>query len=152
MNALLKLLDVLRNLNEGESIEIKKFEMILNEIANLRSPQAVIPLMRLFRDDAQYDELMFSIIHCIEALDDKNYVNQVLLGVPEILRKSPRWASIIFMRIINSEPTRLELIRQVRDCNSDIKNSVRILMEKINARSLQFLPKTTSIIIAASAD
>jgi predicted transcriptional regulator len=104
----------------------------------------------LFRDNAQYDELMFSIIHGLEVFDDQTYVREILRGAASLCSKSPRWASILFMRMLNSEPTRLELVRQLRDAQPEVKSVIKSLMEKINDRSVQFLPKTAVVLAAAS--
>ena len=126
------------------------FEGLLAKVVALRTPKSVVPLLSLFRDEAQRDELMFSIIHALEVFDDEVYVAEILRGVSSLYNNSPRWASIIFMRMLNSESTRLELVRQLRDADPNIKHAVRSLMQKINARSIQFLPKTTAVLVASS--
>jgi hypothetical protein len=126
------------------------FEALLAEVVALRMPEAIGPLLGLFRDNSQYDELMFSIIHGVEVFDDQTYVTEILRGASLLCSKSPRWASIIFMRMLNSEPTRLALVRQLRDAEPAVKATVKSLVEKINAHSVQFLPKTTAVLVAAS--
>jgi hypothetical protein len=126
------------------------FEALLAEVVALRTPESISPLLGLFRDNAQHDELMFSIIHGLEVFDDQAYVAEILSDAAALCSKSPRWASIIFMRMLNSEPTRLELVRQLRHATPEGKAAIKLLMEKINARSVQFLPKTTAVIVAAS--
>lgn len=126
------------------------FETLLAEVLALRAPKAIGSLLGLLRDDAQYDELMFSVIHGIEIFDDQTYVAEILRSASLLCGKSPRWASIIFMRMLNSEPTRLELVRQLRYAEPAVKAVIKSLMEKINARSIQFLPKTTAVLVAAS--
>lgn len=116
----------------------------------LRDPKVIQELTEVFEDDAEYDELMFSMIHLIETFDDKVYVSQLLASSPAFTTRTPRWASIVFMRVLNSEPTKLELVRQLRCASSDSKRAVKDLMEKINARSAQFIPKTVPVIVAAS--
>jgi hypothetical protein len=54
------------------------------------------------------------------------------------------------MRMLNSEATRRELIRQLRSALPATKTAVKSLMEKINARGFQFLVKTTPVIVAAT--
>lgn len=127
------------------------FEALLAEVMALRTPKSIGPLLGLFRDNAQHDELMFSIIHGLEIFDDKAYVDEILRGAASLSSKAPRWASIILMRVLNSESTRLELVRQLRHADPDAKAAIRSLMEKINARSVRFLPKTTAVLVAASS-
>lgn len=129
---------------------IDTFEEILSDIVALRTADSIIPLLGFFRDNARYDELMFSIIHSIEIFDNEIYVNKILRGAISLCKKSPRWASIIFMRIINSESTRNELIRQLRGADPSVKMCIKKLMKEINVRSIQFLPKTAAVLVAAS--
>jgi hypothetical protein len=150
MKTLRELIKELQHLDPDLPGNVADFEALLAEVVALRTPESIAPLLGLFRDDAQHDELMFSIIHAIEVYDDHDYVDQILRGSTAFCSHSPRWASIVFMRMLNCEPTRLELVRQLRDAEPDVKAAVKALMEKINARSVQFLPKTTAVLVAAS--
>jgi hypothetical protein len=150
METLPALIEELQGIDPDKSGNVSAFEGVLAEVIALRTPDSIVPLLGLFRDNAQYDELMFLIIHGIEIFEDKSYVTEILRGASLLCSNSPRWASIIFMRVLNSEPTRLELVRQLRDADPDTKAAIKSLMEKINARSVQFLPKTTAVVVAAS--
>jgi len=142
------LIEELQRVDPDENV--RAFEGVLAEVIALRTPDSIVPLLGLFRDNAQYDEVMFSIIHGIEIFEMKTYVTEILRGATLLCSNSPRWASIIFMRMLNSEPTRLELVRQLREADPDTKAAIKSLMEKINAVSFQFLPKTVAVIVAAS--
>jgi hypothetical protein len=104
----------------------------------------------LLDDEAPYDEVMFSIIHGMEIFDDSTYVGKVLSGANDLCFRAPRWASILFMRLLNAESSRYELVRQVRESDAETKAAIKGLMEKINARGVQFMAKTTPVIVAAS--
>jgi hypothetical protein len=150
MKTLPQLIDELQAVDPDLPGNAPAFEALLAEVVALRTPECISPLLGLFRDNAQYDELMFSIIHGLEVFDDQAYVAEILRSAASLCSKSPRWSSIIFMRMLNSEPTRLELVRQLRDASPEGKKAIKSLMEKINARSVQFLPKTTAVLVAAS--
>jgi hypothetical protein len=109
-------------------------------------------LLALLSDKAEYDEGMFSIIHAAESLDGApygSYVSSLLLVFPAISVSSPRWASIVLMRVMNSDASRHELVRQIRDAPAPIKRSVRGMCERINEVSPEFLSKTVSITLAS---
>ena len=150
MKTLSTLIEELQGIDPDKSENAAAFEGLLADVVALRTPDSIIPLLDLLRDNAKYDELMFSIIHGIEIFDDHAYVGEILRGAPLLCSKSPRWASIIFMRVLNSEPARFELVRRLRDATPEVKAVIKSLMEKINARSVQFLPKTTAVLVAAS--
>lgn len=110
-------------------------------------------LLVLLSDKAEYDEGMFSIIHAVESLDETPYGSYVaaLLAVFRALSaSSPRWASIVLMRVMNSDASRHELVRQLRDAPAPTKESVRIMCERINEVSPEFLSRTVPVTTAAT--
>ncbi|MFO0896644.1 MAG: hypothetical protein U0836_04355 [Pirellulales bacterium] len=44
---------------------VPRAEDLLGQIVVLNDPDCIAPLLQLFEDDPEYDELMFSIIHTI---------------------------------------------------------------------------------------
>ena len=128
---------------------VERFESVLASIAGLNDPDSIVALTEFFDDDAEFDELMFSIIHTIEVHDDEVYCRELLKAAPGLCLRSPRWASIVFMRVLNSDSTRKQLVLQLRNASASTKDALRDLMEKINERSVEFMAKTTPIIIAS---
>jgi len=129
---------------------VNNFESTLGEIAQQGDPKSIRMLLNFFEDESPFDEVMFSIIHTIEIFDDATFVREILEAAPSFCQQSPRWASILLMRILNSESTRPELVRQLRDASSETKGVVRSLLEKINQRGPQFLAKTTAALLATA--
>lgn len=110
-------------------------------------------LLALLSDKAEYDEGMFSIIHAVESLDETpygSYVSALLSVFPTLSASSPRWASIVLMRVMNSDASRHELVRQLRCAPAPTKESVRIMCERINEVSPEFLSRTVPVTIAAA--
>lgn len=150
MKKLSLLINELQNIDLDQSENVPVYEDLLAEVVSLKNPDSIVPLMGLFYDGAIYPEVMYSVVHAIEIFDDSVYVREVLRGAPALCSRCPYWASTIFVRILNSEPTRLELAQQLRNAGNEIKSSVRSLMETLGDSDVQFLPKTLLIIIAAS--
>ena len=126
------------------------FEEVLASVADMNDPDSITALAEFFDDDAEFDELMFSIIHTIEIHDDATYCQELLKAAPVLCSRSPRWASIIFMRVLNSDSTRTQLVLQLRNAPAPTKDVMRNLMERINERGVQFMAKTTPVIVAAN--
>ena len=126
------------------------FEAVLAKFIELRSAAIIQPLIDFFDDDAPFDEVMFSIVHTIETFEDETYVRVLLEKAASFCEASPRWALIVFIRALNSEGTQHELVRQLRDADDTTKAAVRNLMERINARGVQFVAKTAPVLVAAS--
>ncbi|MCH7335090.1 Imm30 family immunity protein [Acinetobacter sp. NIPH 2699] len=131
--------------------DVQTIDAILAEVMAFNDPSAIRPLMRLIEDTAQHDETIFSIIHSIESFDDEVYISEILKELPYLVHKSPRWASILFMRILNSDSTRECITEKVYFATPEIKAAVLVLIEKINEKNAKFLEKTVTIIVAAKS-
>jgi len=140
----------LRQIETDRDDYVARFENVLASIADLNDPESIVALSEFFDDDAEFDELMFSIIHTIEIHDDQTYCRELLKAAPDLCSRAPRWASIIFMRVLNSDSTRTQLVLQLRNAPGPTKDALRNLMEKINDRGVEFMAKTTPVIVAAN--
>jgi hypothetical protein len=107
-------------------------------------------LLTSLSDKAEYDEGMFSLIHAAESIDDTRYVSALLSVFPTLSASSPRWASIVLMRVLNSSQAQRELVRQLRDAPAPIKELLRSMCERINEVSPEFLSKTVPVTLAAA--
>lgn len=139
-----KVLALKEKLDENSVDEI---EEILDEVGKLEDPDSIELLAGLLNDQHPYDELMYAIIHTIENFDDETYAKHILNTVPEFVYRAPRWASIVVMRILNSDEARLALIRE---CNSNAspeqKEALKRLLNSINEVAPEFLIKTVPLL------
>lgn len=105
--------------------------------------------LSLLRDDAEYHEGMFSLIHAAETADDMTYVGAVLPVFSDIAATAPQWASVVLMRILNSPPTQAELIRQLANAPLSARQAIRTACEDIAQGNPEFLAKTLPVTLAA---
>lgn len=89
MNKLAELIDKLQAVDPDIPDNTPAFETLLADVFALRTPESICPLLTLFRDNAQYDELMFSIIHGHEIFDDTAYVAEILRGALRFAKSRP---------------------------------------------------------------
>jgi hypothetical protein len=122
----------------------------VNELLANSNERLPSDLLSLLSDRAKYDEGMFSLVHAAESYDDSAYVHALLSVFPHLVSSAPRWASIVLMRVLNSESARSEIVRQLRDAPMSIKEAVRDMCGRINEVSPQFLSKTIPVTLAAS--
>lgn len=106
-------------------------------------------LLGLLRDDSLYDEGMFSLIHAAESFDDATYVRRFLEVAPELVKEAPSWASLLIVRIINSDSARAVLIGEVGEASISVKKAVAWLLESINNEDSSFIMKTMAPLLAA---
>jgi hypothetical protein len=101
-------------------------------------------------NDETEDDAMWSLVHAIERFDDATYVRQFLAALSGIVVGSSRWASILMMRLLNSDTSRAELIRQIRKAPVETRKAAAFICEGINSRDIRFMAKTTGVLVAAA--
>jgi len=144
-SALLALQAIVQN---ESGLSVQELDAALARVAAFGSPRTAAPLLKLLDDQAQQDERMFSLIHAAEAFDDDAYVPELLTVLPSLRERSPKWASIVLLRALNNEHTRVALVHAVRNAASPIREAVQWLCERINERGAQFLSKTLPVLLA----
>jgi hypothetical protein len=117
---------------------VERFENILEQIALLNEPACIPMLLKFLEDDAPYDEAMFSIIHTIEYFEGEVFVEAILDALPWFCTRSPRWATIIHMRIINSPDTYAAYAKRLETLGPDGKTAARQLLEALKGRDKRF--------------
>ncbi len=123
-----------------------EFENILEQIMALKDPGCIGPLVLMLEDDESLDELMFSVVHTIEMFKDNVYTDRILHALPALVRKSPRWARILHMRILNSEPTRAEYVERYRRGKSDEKAAARDVLAGVREWRPEFTDRVNAIL------
>ena len=146
--AITSLVEVAQRDNFGD---VQAIDASLAKVMAFNDPSVIRPLMRLLEDNAQYDEAIFSIIHSVESFDYDVYISEFLKELPYVVHKSPRWTSILFMRILNSDSARESITKKVYLATPEIKAAVLWLVEKINEKSSKFLEKTVAVMVAAKS-
>ncbi|WP_137940218.1 Imm30 family immunity protein [Chitinivorax sp. B] len=123
----------------------------ISKVAIFKQPCSIGRMLLLLRDDALFEEGMFSLIHAAEAFDDETYIHEMLLILPDLRQKAPAWASVVLMRVLNNDNSRACLTRQTRSSPKAIKDSLIWLLEEINKEELSFLAKTVAPLLAAKS-
>jgi len=140
----------------NELIEIKsktrdesyvlKFENKLEEIFSTGNPAMISKLLDVMDDKFEFDELMFSIIHTIESFDDFTYIQELFISLPEFVLKSPRWASIIVMRIINSPKTLDVFLESLEILSLKKKKALILLLTSMAKRGDEIAKKVNPVL------
>ena len=138
-------IQALYDVDRNQSGWVRNFEDALAKVNELKDKDSIIPLIALLDDNTEYDEAMFSIVHSVEAFPNETYLNALMLALPSLCNRSPRWASIMLMRVLNSEPTTQKLKIILQNCSDLEKKSMSWLIGKIEDVSDEFVPKTQSL-------
>lgn len=125
---------------------VARMEGILAQLAATDDPQIVGRLVPFFDDDAEYDELMFSIVHLIEHFSDDVYLRAILERLPSFVARSPRWAAIIHIRILNSPAALTNYTALIEGCSAETIRAVRQVLEDVRRRGLRFAERCDKLL------
>ncbi|WP_025129889.1 Imm30 family immunity protein [Pseudomonas sp. PH1b] len=139
INTLLRLENAFNDPGENP---LRRIDACIAEVARLADPASIGPLLSLLDDEAEYDEVMFSLIHAAEHFDLPVYVPALLAALPGLQENSPRWAQILFTRVLNSEPARLEMVRALREAVPAVKAAALELADSICRSRLAGEPRS----------
>ena len=129
---------------------VRKCEELIAEMMGAPAPVCIPVLLSFLRDDAEYHELMFSIIHAVEAFGNEAYIRELLAATEMLWAQAPEWTSTLYLRLLNSKTAGAELVEQVRTERPLTKSLVKTVMAKISADGDQFALKAEPVILAAS--
>jgi Immunity protein 30 len=141
-------LKAIDNVTDAEGFDL--FHSTICSIGNLHNPKSIHELVQFLDDKSSEEDLMTAIVRTIEIFNDEIYIKGILNVSSDLYKKSPGWCLFIFVRIINSDACRLELIKQLRTMDIEIKKNIKEIMEKINEENPMFLSKTISVILATT--
>ena len=119
------------------------------ELSQVGEPSAAKFLLPLLDDGCSHQECMFSIIHAAEAAPLDAYVADFLAVYATVAASNPEWASIILLRVLNSDPAREIIVGALRESDKPAKEAVACIASKINERSPEFMDKTLDVLLAA---
>lgn len=125
---------------------VQRFEDILGRVAALNDPACIARLLPFLDDDAEHDEMMFSVIHAIERFDDATYVRSVVDDLGAFFAASPRWAVIVHMRILNSPPTFAAYADYVKTLPKEKRDVVRTVLEVVRTKNARFVSLCESLL------
>lgn len=105
---------------------VREADRLIVEIVRDMDPDALHGLLRTFDDNASHD-LMFSIIHAVEAWPDPCYSNALVEAIPYLWEQSPYWAQILHIRVLNAPSTLSSYLQAIEPKDRYIKdNALRI--------------------------
>jgi hypothetical protein len=99
--------------------DIRDLDAKVFEIAALKTPASIQPLLGLLDDKTELQDFMFSIIHAAEGFDHKTYAEAVLDSLPTINRTAPRWTQVLHARILNTDSAREAYLNAALQCRQD---------------------------------
>jgi len=121
-------------------------EAVLAEIVAVEDVKVIPGLLGLLDDAAEYDELMFSIVHAVERWDDRAYSRAVVDVVVKLWEDSPRWAQVVHVRILNSEKTLEAYVKDLESADERQRRTVCDIYTAIAQRWPQLASRAKGVL------
>ena len=131
MNKLIDELYENRLLDTDEKIE--GFEEALDKLAEEFEEEYIADVCRVFDDNAREQEMMFGLIHLIEAFSSERAFELTALGVAGMTDTAIEWAKIIMYRILNHSPSRKMLKKAISVSEDKTRQAITNLLNTIKA-------------------
>lgn len=122
-----KRLDNLRKLVQAE--KVFEVEDILADIMDDGLEDEIGSLFELISDKIDSDDIIFSIIHSVETLEDEKYILTFFSHLPLLYSQAKSWTEVLMRRIRNNSKTlkvfedilssqsseNIEIVRKIND-------------------------------------
>jgi hypothetical protein len=83
--------------------EVEQFEQSLVALAERRDPADLPALHRAFDDSTEHIEVMWGLVHLVEAFDFVSGARAFVETVAEMSTSAPQWMTILAIRQLNHE-------------------------------------------------
>ena len=139
--------DLKRVLAEPEHSEFPElYDQALEQVEELRDPLSIEALMTLIDDDADH-LITFGLVHTIERFDDPVYLEHWLAGLPQLRQRSPEWAQILLLRILNSPSASAELLERAPLLSGSQRDSLREVATSLVASRAEFADRGNAVLV-----
>lgn len=136
----------LRELLTEENQDILRFDSLLGELHKRLNAELVGQLFDLFTDEPLVQDEMWSLVHLVEYLPDPVYVKSLFVSIGRIQLKAPEWASILAIRVLNSEGARKTLKERFASATNQDRDIWRNVLLSIAAEDVSFSPAIKQIL------
>lgn len=124
----------LKNFGSVNEENVEVFEDLVQEAFQTHDGKMLGPLLVCLDDSCDFDEVMFGLIHAVEAFGCADYFAVLAERLNPILSKSPRWGSILVTRIMNSQDAYSRFLAKLSEQDQATKNEAIALMRRLSAK------------------
>lgn len=119
--------------------QLKEYEQTIETIIAMNSSDCIRVLCLGFDDETENDEVMFGLLHTIEALDKELGLEQSLTKQAEafqyMLPHAKEWAVIFHKRILNQDVTRKAYAEVILNADNNTKDIVVSILNEIGIKN-----------------
>ena len=115
--------------------EVLLFEEALQFFVEEENPEHISLLCQAFDDDTEDYEVMFGLVHIIEAYDKKTSVEtattEFVKAIPSLLKRGEEWLEVLLIRILNDDTSRIVFAQVIGDADKTTRSTTLNKLKKI---------------------
>jgi len=133
------------------SEEVAVFDRTVQALSGLKfSGRELGVLFSMFADDTPHHDVMWGLLHLVEASDGDSMVSALVQSAPYMLRVAPEWLETFICRLLNSDLHRNMLIAYLKSMAST-KGAAEVvsLIEALKADTSDCIRAKASVVASA---
>ncbi|MFC3749395.1 Imm30 family immunity protein [Paenibacillus sp. GCM10012306] len=112
-------------------LECERFDRTLEGLAGDTEDRIIHEIFRVFDDETEQEEVMFSLVHFVESYQTEMYLTQLLESLPAMLEPARDWAIVLNKRILKDDFCRVEYADIAAGMPPQVKRVLSFLLEEI---------------------
>lgn len=121
------LLEQTKTFDTDESFD--RFEQAIVSILSYEDPRSISVLLGYLRDEEDYPEMMYQIIHAVESFPMDDYIIQLLKSLSAIYKTSPDNTRTLIYRVLNKKVAFTVLKKYIKKKHIDFSGLKRVLQD-----------------------
>lgn len=128
-------------------LECELFDLALEGLAGDTDDAVIQQIFKVFDDETEHEEMMFSLVHYVESCHMEMYLTQLLESLPDMLEPARGWAIVLNERILNDSLFRKEYTAIAKGMSPRVKQALVFLLEEIREnKPRQYERKVNSLL------
>jgi hypothetical protein len=126
--------------------EVEKFENEFSKISrkSILSDGEIEGLLSLLEDDAEQQDVLWGVLHRVEAEPLDGWIKVFVSIVPTMARRSPEWSDTITSRILNGKTSRDIFAEKLRE-SPEAKEAILPILRELSQETSPRLQKSKTV-------
>ncbi|MEK3688436.1 Imm30 family immunity protein [Paenibacillus sp. FSL R10-2736] len=129
-------------------LECEQFDLALEGLAGDTEDAVIHQIFKVFDDDTEQEEVMFSLVHFVESVQMEMYLTQLLESLPDMMEHARNWAIVLNTRILNDDNYRKDYAEIAALMPMKVKRCLAFLLEEIKEDNPRLFERKANYILA----
>lgn len=126
--------------------EVKHFEEALAALYASKDPSVLKSMFAAFDDTTEQPEVMWGLVHAVEAYDPETRLHDMALAIPTMLLQAKEWTQVLHYRVLNSDRSRSIYKQIIAALPEKIRDIIRNELEEIGTSEPEFRDRVQDLL------